>query len=44
MDKEKYSFKELISEYIIIVPRLQRDYAYGRANEEEKRENFLPSS
>lgn len=25
------------------IPMLQRDYAYGRASEEEKRKNFLKS-
>lgn len=37
----KMSFIELIKDYDVIIPMLQRDYAYGRANEEEKRDNFL---
>lgn len=38
---EKYSFYELIDKYIIEIPMLQRDYAYGRLKEKEKREGFL---
>ncbi len=37
----KLSFKELIEEYNVVIPMLQRDYAYGRTGEVEKRENFL---
>lgn len=35
------NFIELITRYEIEIPMLQRDYAYGRANESEKRKNFL---
>ena len=38
---EKLSFKTLHENYAVIIPMLQRDYAYGRENEEEKREHFL---
>lgn len=38
---DKISFKELMEKYEVIIPMLQRDYAYGRENEAEKRENFL---
>ena len=38
---EKLSFKELMEHYIVVVPMLQRDYAYGRMDEAEKREHFL---
>ena len=38
---EKLSFKTLHENYNVIIPMLQRDYAYGRKNEEEKRDNFL---
>lgn len=38
---DKFSFKELMEKYTVVVPMLQRDYAYGRADEIEKRENFL---
>lgn len=38
---DKLSFKNLIQQYSVVVPMLQRDYAYGRADEFEKRENFL---
>ncbi|MEG0793263.1 MAG: DUF262 domain-containing protein [Lachnospiraceae bacterium] len=38
---DKLSFKELIEQYNVVVPMLQRDYAYGRIDEIEKRENFL---
>lgn len=41
--KENKSFKELVSEYIIEIPMIQRDYAYGRAEEKEKRVSFLKS-
>lgn len=37
----KLSFKELIDKYTIEIPMIQRDYAYGRCEEREKRENFL---
>ena len=40
---ERLSFKELIDKYTVVIPMLQRDYAYGRIGEEEKRENFLQS-
>jgi len=35
------NFKELISEYKIIIPLIQRDYAQGREKETEKANNFL---
>lgn len=38
---EKITFKKLIDEYRVEIPMLQRDYAYGRAEEKEKRESFL---
>ena len=37
----KFSFKELINKYAVVIPMLQRDYAYGRIEEGEKRDNFL---
>ncbi|MCQ2975998.1 MAG: DUF262 domain-containing protein [Bacteroidales bacterium] len=42
-DIEPVNFFKLIDEYKIVIPRLQRDYALGRENEEEKRQNFLNS-
>lgn len=36
-----YSFWKLINEYKINIPIIQRDYAQGRKNEEEKRLRFL---
>lgn len=38
---EKLSFKGLVDKYAVVIPMLQRDYAYGRLDEAEKRENFL---
>ena len=38
---ERLSFLELIARYSVIIPMIQRDYAYGRFDEEEKRNNFL---
>lgn len=38
---EKHSFKTLVERYYVSIPQQQRDYAYGRINELEKRENFL---
>ena len=38
---ENLSFKTLLEKYKIVIPMLQRDYAYGRAREKEKRDNFL---
>lgn len=38
---ENLSFKALIGKYNVVIPMLQRDYAYGRMPEKEKRENFL---
>ena len=35
------NFKELISEYKIIIPLIQRDYAQGREDEKTKANNFL---
>ena len=33
---EKLSFKGLVDKYSVVIPMLQRDYAYGRLNEAEK--------
>ncbi len=38
---KKLSFKTLNDCYAVVIPMLQRDYAYGRMNESEKRDNFL---
>lgn len=38
---QRFSFKALHDHYAVVIPMLQRDYAYGRKNEEEKREHFL---
>lgn len=38
---EKISFKGLVDKYVVVIPMLQRDYAYGRTDEAEKRKNFL---
>jgi len=38
---EKLSFKELMEKYVVVIPMLQRDYAYGRIEEAEKRDGFL---
>ena len=38
---QKLSFKKLMENYTVVIPMLQRDYAYGRDNELEKRESFL---
>lgn len=38
---QRFSFKALLDHYAVVVPMLQRDYAYGRKNEKEKRNNFL---
>lgn len=35
------NFKELISEYKIVIPMIQRDYAQGRTEEESKAKKFL---
>lgn len=40
-NNSRMNFIELITRYEIEIPMLQRDYAYGRANESEKRKNFL---
>ena len=36
-----YSLKSLIQQYRIEIPKLQRDYAFGRKNAAEKRERLL---
>lgn len=41
MEAEKYTFWNLIDEYNILIPIIQRDYAQGRPEEENKREKFL---
>lgn len=38
---QKLSFKKLMDNYSVVIPMLQRDYAYGRVDELEKRESFL---
>ena len=38
---EKLSFKTLNDCYAVVIPMLQRDYAYGRIDESEKRDSFL---
>lgn len=38
---EKLSFKTLNDCYAVVIPMLQRDYAYGRIGESEKRDSFL---
>ena len=38
---EKLSFKTLHDCYAVVIPMLQRDYAYGRIDESEKRDSFL---
>lgn len=38
---EKLSFKTLNDCYAVVIPMLQRDYAYGRMDESEKRDSFL---
>lgn len=45
MDKTIYTFWELINEYPISIPQVQRDYAYGREEEKAKSvcENILSS-
>lgn len=35
------SFIELIDKYVVTIPMIQRDYAFGRIDEDEKREAFL---
>lgn len=35
MSKSIYSFWELICEFPIVIPRVQRDYAYGRVDDEK---------
>ena len=39
--KNTYTFWELIENYRIVIPIIQRDYVQGRADEEDKREDFL---
>lgn len=39
----KYTIKELLSNNRITIPAIQRDYAFGRKNESEKREGFVKS-
>lgn len=38
---KKFTFYDLLREYKIEIPIIQRDYAQGRAGKEEIRENFL---
>ena len=38
---KKLSFKKLMETYDVCIPMIQRDYAYGRVDEEEKRNSFL---
>ena len=40
---EKITFWELLDEYSIEIPVIQRDYAQGRENVEDIRNNFLES-
>ena len=35
------NFLELIHEYTVLIPLIQRDYAQGRSEEKIKAENFL---
>lgn len=41
MEAKKYTFWNLLSEYKILIPIIQRDYAQGRTEEYGKREKFL---
>lgn len=44
MDNQNcYTLEELLKEFKVQIPPLQRDYAFGRENENEKRENFIES-
>lgn len=38
---QRFSFKALHDHYAVVIPMLQRDYAYGRQDEAEKRDHFL---
>lgn len=40
-EKENYTFYELIKNYKVIIPIIQRDYAQGRINNQEICKNFL---
>ncbi len=41
MNENIKSFLELTDSYDVVIPMIQRDYAYGRIGEEEKRDHFL---
>ena len=41
MEKDIYSFYELVGQYEVKIPILQRDYAQGRENNFSICENFL---
>lgn len=41
MEKDIYSFYELVKQYEVKIPILQRDYAQGRENNISICENFL---
>lgn len=43
METSNKSFWELIKEYTVNIPIIQRDYAQGRIEEKEKRDKFLNS-
>ena len=38
-----YNIVKLLKEFKIVVPMIQRDYAYGREKEKAKREGLLDS-
>ncbi len=37
----QFTIKELLEEYQVIIPQLQRDYAQGRASEQDLRKSFV---
>lgn len=37
----KFTFKELLEKYNVVIPQLQRDYAQGRTSEEDLRKVFI---
>lgn len=41
MNKKRYTFWQLLTEKIIVIPIIQRDYAQGRRGKEYIRKNFL---
>lgn len=43
MSKTTQTFIDLLKNYKIIIPLIQRDYAQGRTSEKQKAENFLQS-